>query len=191
MKIGLFFGTFNPIHVGHLIIANYFAEFSDLDKIWFVVSPQNPLKEKKSLLNHKQRLYMVNLAVEDNPKFSVSNIEFGLPKPSYTIDTLAHLKENYPKHNFVLIMGSDNICSFHKWKNFDVILKNHELYVYKRRGFEQNPYNANKKVKFFDVPLLNISATFIRSAIKEGKTLKSFFPEKVFQYIDEMGFYKK
>lgn len=191
MKIGLFFGTFNPIHIGHLVIANFFVEFTDLDKIWFVVSPQNPLKKSSELLDEKNRLYMVNLAVEDNPKFSASNIEFHLSRPSYTIDTLTYLKEKHPKKDFALIMGSDNLDSLPKWKNYELLLKNYEIYAYKRIGFEKNPFSANKNVRLFDVPLLNISATFLRKSIKEGKTMRHYFLEKVFKYIDEMNFYKK
>lgn len=190
MKIGLFFGTFNPIHNGHLMIANYFSEFSNLDKIWLVVSPHNPLKDKKSLLNDKQRLYMTQLAVEDDSKLEVSTIEFHLPQPSYTIDTLTYLKEKH-EHEFVLIMGSDNLEHFHRWKNYKKILNHFLIYVYKRPGNEASKFQNIPQIKFFDVPLLNISATFLRQSIKDGKVMRHFFPEKVFKYIDEMNLYKK
>ena len=131
MRIGLFFGSFNPIHTGHLIIANHFAENTDLHQVWFIVSPQNPFKEKSSLLDEKHRLYMVNLAVENNYKLQASNIEFHLPQPSYTINTLTHLKEKHPEHEFILLMGSDNLPSLHKWKNIELILRDHPIYVYR------------------------------------------------------------
>src|SRR3984957_14698567 len=136
MKIGLFFGSFNPVHNGHLIIANYICESTKLDKVWMVVSPQNPLKPKETLLRDYDRLHLINLAIEDNKNLKVSNIEFKLPKPSYTIDTLVHLHDKYPQHTFSLIMGSDNLATLHKWKNYEILLKNYEFLVYKRRGFE-------------------------------------------------------
>lgn len=191
MKTGLFFGSFNPIHVGHLMIAEYFLEFTDLDRVWFIVSPQNPFKQKSSLLDQRHRFYITNLAVEDNPKMKASNIEFDLPVPSYTIDTLVHLTERYPDKGFTLIMGSDNLNSFHKWKNYEKILEDHQLYVYPRRGFEESRFSEHPNVKLFPVPQIDISATFIRNSIKEGKSMRYFMPDPVLKYIDEMNFYKQ
>lgn len=190
MKIGLFFGSFNPIHIGHLIIGNYIAETTDLNKVWFVVSPHNPLKERSSLLNEFDRLNLVNLAIEGNDNLWVSNIEFFLPKPSYTIDTLTHLKEKYPEHEFSLIMGSDNINNIHKWKNFQQILDNHQIFVYRRKGDEQLTPSVQGKINFLDMPLLDISSTFIREAIKQGFSMRYFLPEAVYKYINEMNYYK-
>ena len=191
MKIGLFFGTFNPIHVGHLIIANYMAENTDLEKVWFVISPHNPLKDKNSLLNEKNRLYMVNIALEDNPNLVASRIEFHLSQPSYTINTLIHLEEEYPQHHFVLILGSDNLETFPKWKNYEKILENSTLYIYRREGYDAVEFSDHPKVKFFDVPLLNISASNIRNNIKEGRSVKYMIPDKPLQYILDMHFYEK
>jgi len=189
MKIGLFFGTFNPIHVGHLIIANYFAEFTDLDKIWFVVSPHNPLKDKKDLLNQYDRLHLVKLAIEDDTRFRASDIEFQLPQPSYTIDTLTYLKEKYSEHEFVLLMGSDNLVSINKWKNYQVLLDNYQVYVYKR--INSTPDSDYPNVKLFDVPLLNVSASFIRECIREKKSVRYLLPESVYKYVTEMNYFKK
>lgn len=191
MKTGLFFGSFNPIHNGHMVIANYFAEFSDLKQVWFVVSPHNPLKPAGSLLNDFQRLQLVELAIGDYRKMKVSKIEFGLPKPSYTINTLTHLQEKFPKHEFVLIMGSDNLHTFHKWKNYDQILKFYSIYIYPRPGFDGGDFKNHPKVKFIEAPLMEISSTFIRNAIKSKKDVRFMMPEKVADYIDEMNFYKK
>lgn len=191
MKIGLFFGSFNPIHIGHLIIANYFAEETDLDQVWFVVSPQNPFKTKNSLLDERHRLYMVNLAIEDNYKLQASNIEFHLPKPSYTIDTLTYLKEKYPDHEFILIMGSDNLLSFQKWKNYEQILKSHRIYIYTRAEEDKRTYDLPGDIRFFDVPIINISSTYIRTNISMGKSVRYLVPEKVWQHLIEMNFYKK
>lgn len=190
-KIGLFFGSFNPIHNGHLIIANYFAEFTDLNQIWFVISPHNPLKEKKSLLAQHHRLYMVNLAIEDFPKFKASDIEFHLPQPSYTIHTLAHLREKYPQHHFNLIMGQDNLSTFHKWKNYELILQNHKIYIYPRLNAEPSSFDNHPNVIFTDAPQIEISSTFIRKAIQEKKDIRYFLHSKVWNYIDEMNFYRK
>lgn len=191
MKTGLFFGSFNPIHNGHMVIANYFAEFSDLKQVWFVVSPHNPLKPAGSLLNDFQRLQLVELAIGDYRKMKVSKIEFGLPKPSYTINTLTHLQEKFPQHEFVLIMGSDNLHTFHKWKNYDQILKFYSIYIYPRPGFDGGDFKNHPKVKFIEAPLMEISSTFIRNAIKSKKDVRFMMPEKVADYIDEMNFYKK
>lgn len=191
MHIGLFFGSFNPIHVGHMVLANYMVSFTDLEQVWFVVSPHNPLKEKASLLNQNQRLHMVNLAIGDNAKLKSSNIEFGLPQPSYTINTLAHLKEKYPKHRFSLIMGEDNLESFTKWKNYEEILKNHKLYVYPRPNSNSEELKTHPNVIMTEAPLMEISSTMIRKAIKDKKEVSFFVPQAVWQYLDEMSFYKK
>lgn len=191
MKTGLFFGSFNPIHNGHMVIANYFAEFSDLKQVWFVVSPHNPLKPAGSLLNDFQRLQLVELAIGDYRKMKVSKIEFGLPKPSYTINTLTHFQEKFPQHEFVLIMGSDNLHTFHKWKNYEQILEYYSIYIYPRPGFDGGDFKNHPKVKFIEAPLMEISSTFIRNAIKSKKDVRFMMPEKVADYIDEMNFYKK
>ena len=191
MKIGLFFGSFNPVHNGHLIIANYVCERTDLDKVWLVVSPQNPLKQKETLLREYDRLHLINLAIEDNENLKASNIEFKLPKPSYTIDTLIYLKEKYPQHQFALIMGSDNLATLHKWKNYEQILKNYDLLVYRRNDFIENPFPKNKNVHFLDFPFLDISATFIRENLRQGNSMQYFLPEPVWKYIDEMKLYAK
>lgn len=191
MKIGLFFGSFNPIHNGHLIIANYVCERTDLDKVWLVVSPQNPLKQKETLLREYDRLHLINLAIEDNKNLKASNIEFKLPKPSYTIDTLTYLKEKHPQHQFTLIMGSDNLATLHKWKNYEQILKSYNLLVYKRNGFLENPFPKNKNIQFLDFPFLDISATFIRENLRQGNSMQYFLPEPVWKYIDEMKLYRR
>ena len=191
MHIGLFFGSFNPVHVGHMVLANYMASFTDLEQVWFVVSPHNPLKEKSSLLNQNQRLHMVNLAIGDNDKLKSNNIEFGLSQPSYTINTLAHLKEKYPQHTFSLIMGEDNLASFTKWKNYEEILKHHKLYVYPRPNSNSESLKTHPNVIMTQAPLMDISSTMIRQAIKDKKNMSSFVPQAVWQYLDEMSFYKK
>jgi nicotinate-nucleotide adenylyltransferase len=191
MHIGLFFGSFNPIHVGHMVLANYMASFTDLEQVWFVVSPHNPLKEKSSLLNQNQRLHMVNLAVDDSNTLKSSNIEFGLSQPSYTINTLAHLKEKYPQHRFSLIMGGDNLESFTKWKNYEEILKNHKIYVYPRPNTHFEEFKNHQNVVITEAPLMEVSSTMIRQAIKDKKDVSFFVPRAVWQYIEEMHFYKK
>jgi len=191
MKIGLFFGSFNPVHNGHLIIANYVCETTELEKTWLVVSPQNPLKQKETLLREYDRLHLINLAIEDNKNLKASNIEFKLPKPSYTIDTLTYLQEKYPQHEFSLIMGSDNLETLHKWKNYELILQHYPIYVYNRRGTDTNPFLKKKKVYFLDFPFLDISATFIRENLKNGVSMQYFLPEPVWKYIDEMKLYSK
>ena len=191
-KIGLYFGTFNPIHIGHLIIANHMAEYSDLDEIWFVVTPLSPHKNKKSLLDNHHRYELVYLAVEEYPKLRPSDIEFKLPQPNYTVHTLAHISEKYPDKEFCLIMGEDNLQSFHKWKNFETIVENHHLYVYPRISGEtvKNQFQEHPKVHRVDAPIMQISATQIRNAIKEGKNVRPMLPEKVWKYVDEMNFYR-
>ena len=203
MKIGLYFGTFNPIHIGHLIIANYMAEYTDLKQVWFVVSPQNPLKNKASLLKDYHRLAIVRIAIEDNPKLLASDIEFHLPIPSYTTNTLAYVKEKYPNNEFLLIMGEDNLRSFHKWKNYEYILENHKIYVYPRAltiqeekeedfSIENNlDFTNHENISLFDdVPVMKISSSFIRNAIKNKRDVRYLLNESVYQYIDEMNFYK-
>lgn len=191
MKIGLFFGSFNPVHNGHLIIANYVCETTDLDKVWLVVSPQNPLKQKETLLREYDRLHLINLAIEDNKNLKASSIEFKLPKPSYTIDTLTYLKEKYPQHELSLIMGSDNLETLHKWKNYEMILNNYPIYVYNRRGSEGNPFPKIKTIHFLDFLFLDISATFIRENLRKGISMQYFLPEPVWKYIDESKLYRK
>ncbi|MFC2104157.1 nicotinate (nicotinamide) nucleotide adenylyltransferase [Bacteroidota bacterium] len=190
MKIGLFFGSFNPIHIGHLAIANYMVEYSDLDEIWFVISPQNPLKKKNTLLNEYDRLKMVELALNNDQKLKPTDIEFSLPKPSYTIDTLTHLTERNPKNKFILIAGTDNFKTFHKWKNYEEILKQYQLYVYPRPGYELNEYVHHDNIKLVNAPLMEISSSFIREAIKNNKDIRYFLPNKVYEYIEKMNFYK-
>ena len=193
MKIGLYFGTFNPIHVGHMIIANHMAEHSDLDQIWMVVTPHNPHKQKTTLLDDYQRLHMVTLATEDFTKIKPSDIEFKLQQPNYTVNTLAHLEEKYPKHEFVLIMGEDNLNSFHKWKNYEVILNNHEIYVYPRKNSDKinEQFVAHNKIKRVDAPIIELSSTFIRDNIKSKKNVAPMLPQKVWDYIDSSAFYRK
>lgn len=191
MNIGLFFGSFNPIHIGHLIIANYIIENSSLDKIWFVISPQNPFKEKKTLLGDHHRLEMVNLAIQKYPKFKASNVEFNLPKPSYTIDTLVVLKEKYPDHNFVLLMGQDNLLSFHKWKNYEQIIKYYKLLIYPRITREsQKPILRHPNIEKVSAPIIEISSTMIRKMIKENKNVYPMLSPEVFNYIDGSNLYK-
>ena len=189
-KTGLFFGSFNPIHHGHLIIASYMLEFTDLDEVWFVVSPQNPLKEKKGMLADYHRLALVNLAIEDHYRFRSSNIEFGMPRPSYTIDTLARLTEKYSNRDFVLICGTDVFPTFHKWKNYRVLLDQYRIYVYPRPGYGMGDLESHPSVRLYDAPLMEISSSFIRKAIHAGKNLDFWMPRKVYEYILEMHFYE-
>ena len=192
MKIGLFFGTYNPIHVGHLIIANHLAEHSDLDQVWLVVTPQSPHKKKQSLLNNHQRLELVFRATKDFPKLVPSAIEFNLPKPNYTVHTLAYLEEKHPGQQFALIMGEDNLRSLPKWKNADVIMGNYPIYVYPRKlktATESVSYSS-ETVTHIDAPIMEISSTFIRQQIKGGKNIKPLLSLAVWDYIDEMNLYK-
>ena len=192
MKIGLYFGTFNPIHVGHLTIANHLAEHSDLDQVWFVVTPLSPFKKKSSLLDNYQRLEIVHLATKDYDKLRPSDIEFGLKQPNYTIDTLTYLFEKFPDYEFALIMGEDNLKGFHKWKNFELILENHHLYVYPRisEGKIETQFDNHPKIHPIAAPIMEISSTFIRNEIKAGKNIKPMLPEHVWAYVDEMNFYR-
>ncbi len=190
MKIGLFFGSFNPIHIGHLAIANFMAEYTDLEEIWFIVSPHNPLKSKSSLLADHHRLKLVELSIKAYPKFKASNVEFNLPQPSFTIDTLNFLKKEYHDDEFVLIIGSDNLTHFTKWKDYELLLKNHELYVYPRPGFNNKDINLPGTIQIIPAPLMEVSSSFIREAIKERKTIPFFLPAPAYQLIKEMHFYK-
>ncbi len=192
MKIGLYFGSFNPIHIGHLVIANHIAEHSDLDQVWFVVTPHNPFKKKSSLLDNYQRLELVYRATKDYDKLKPSDIEFSLPQPNYTINTLVHLQEKYPNHEFSLIMGEDNLKSFHKWKNYDVILENHDIYVYPRISDNKvnTQFTGHKKIHVVNAPIMELSSTFIRNATKTRKNVKPMLPENVWEYLDEMNFYR-
>jgi len=189
-KIGLFFGSFNPVHVGHMIIANHMINETDLDQVWMVVSPQNPHKKKNTLAKDYDRLNMVKEAIGDNIRIKASNIEFGLSIPSYTVDTLAYLTEKYPKDEFSLIMGGDNIGSFHKWKNYEVILKYHNIFVYSRPNYELGDLANHPKVTILEAPLLDISASYIRNCIKEGKSIRYLVSDKVYDFIKDSGAYK-
>jgi nicotinate-nucleotide adenylyltransferase len=193
MKIGLYFGTFNPIHIGHLIIANHMAEHSDLDQIWLVVTPHNPHKQKSSLLEDHHRFEMVFLATKDYPKLKPSDVEFKLPQPSYTVNTLAHLQEKFPQHNFSLIMGEDNLNSLRKWKNYEVILQNHDIYVYPRlnSGDIDAALINHPKIHRVGAPVIELSSTFIRESIKNKKNVVPMLPEKVWAYIEHNNFYLK
>ncbi|UTW64185.1 nicotinate-nucleotide adenylyltransferase [bacterium SCSIO 12741] len=201
MKVGLYFGTYNPIHVGHLIIANHMANYTNLDQVWMVVTPRNPLKNKESLLPDYHRLEIVRRAIEDNDKLRVSDIEFKLEKPSYTAHTLAYLQDKYPGYEFALIMGEDNLRTLHKWKNYETILKNHSLVVYPRVLTEQEKTESipppikpeihqHPNVNVIQAPIMKVSASFIRRAIKEGKDVRYLLSEPVFKYVDEMNFYR-
>ncbi len=192
-KIGLYFGTFNPIHVGHLIIANHIAENTDLDQIWIVVTPHNPHKNKSSLLDDYHRLHMVHLATEDFPKIKPSDIEFKLPQPNYTVNTLAHLQEKFPKHEFSLIMGEDNLNSLHKWKNYEYILEHHDIFVFPRlnSGILDAQFINHKKIHKIDAPVMELSSTFIRESIKNGKNIVPMLPHKVWEYVEHNLFYRK
>jgi len=189
-KIGLYFGSFNPVHIGHLAVANYMLEFTDLNKIWFVISPHNPLKEKKSLLADYHRMELVNLALEDDYNMRASSIEFKLPQPNYTIDTLTYIQEKYPLDEFIVIMGGDSLESIHKWKNYQQLIEQYKIYVYARPGTNP-PANLHPHIKLFQAPQMDISASFIRDAIKQGKNIPYFLPKKTWDYLKEMHFYEK
>ncbi|WP_375326063.1 nicotinate (nicotinamide) nucleotide adenylyltransferase [Flagellimonas sp. GZD32] len=192
-KVGLFFGTFNPIHIGHLAIANHLVEFSNLDEVWFVITPQSPFKTKQSLLDDNHRYQMVYEAVKDYPKLQPSKIEFDLPQPNYTINTLVYLAERYGEnHQFALIMGEDNLKSFHKWKNYETILELYSIYVYPRisNGEIDHQFKDHPKITKVDAPIMEISSTFIRKAHKAGKNIRPLLPFSVWTYMDEMNFYR-
>ena len=191
-RIGLFFGSFNPIHTGHLIIAEYMASRTDLEQVWFVVSPHNPLKLRSTLANDFDRLHMVQLAIDDNPRLKASNIEFSLPKPSYTIDTMVYLHEKYPQHQFSLIMGSDNLGSISKWKNYELLLERYKIHVYKREGVPIDQTSVpNADIVIYDVPMLDISSTYIRKSIAEGLSIRYMVPENVYQFLDGSRLYRQ
>lgn len=190
MHIGLFFGSFNPVHVGHMALANYMRSFTGMDEVWFVVSPHNPLKDKRQLLPEQQRYLLVQLAIDDEPGYRASNIEFSLPQPSYTIHTLAHLREKFPEHRFSLVLGQDNLISFHRWKNHLEILKDHQLYVYPRHGAGPSQFDEHPQVHRTEAPLVEISASFIRKSLAAKKNVRFFLPPKVWEEIDTMNFYR-
>ncbi|MFM8592678.1 MAG: nicotinate (nicotinamide) nucleotide adenylyltransferase [Sphingomonadales bacterium] len=190
MKIGLYFGSFNPIHNGHLIVANYILNETDLEKVWLVVSPQNPLKKENTLLNEYHRLHLATLATEQDSRIKPTDIEFALPKPSYTIDTLIYLKEKYPQHEFRIIMGADSFQNLSRWKNYQTLIGEYEILVYPRMGYgSENLLGA--KVTFIDAPLLQLSSTYIRACIANGKSIRYMLPEAVIEEIERGGYYKK
>lgn len=190
MKIGLLFGSFNPIHIGHLIIANYMANHTALDKVWLVVSPQNPLKKYGDLINTYDRLEMAKLATDNATNIAVSDVELKLPQPSYTIDTLTHLKEKYPEHDFALIMGSDNLVTIHKWKNYKLILRDYQIFVYPRPGYENAEFASHPSVTITMTPQMELSATFIRKSIAEKKNVQYFVPDPVLKFIESKSLYR-
>lgn len=189
-KIGLFFGSFNPVHIGHMILANFMATHTDMDEVWLVVSPQNPFKERASLARDHDRLHLVELAIGDTPNLKASNVEFSMPKPSYTIDTLAVLRDKYPDRKFCLIMGTDNLGSLKKWKNADVILRDYDIHVYNRPRYEAGELADHPRVKIYDAPLMHLSATYIRQTIKAGKSIRYLVPEAVAREIEVTGLYQ-
>ncbi|QLE01299.1 nicotinate-nucleotide adenylyltransferase [Galbibacter sp. BG1] len=192
-RIGLYFGTFNPIHVGHLAIANHMVEFSDLDEVWLVVTPHNPLKKKSTLLDNHHRLEMVYRATEGYDRLKPSDIEFGLPQPNYTVNTLVYLKEKHPENHFSVIMGEDNLKNFHKWKNHEIILAENDIYVYPRitnAPTKKNKFEDSPKITKVEAPIMEISSTFIRNAISNGKNIQPLLHSRVWEYIDLMNFYK-
>ncbi|MBQ9311705.1 MAG: nicotinate-nucleotide adenylyltransferase [Bacteroidales bacterium] len=190
-KIGLYFGSFNPIHYGHLIIANHIVQNTDIDKVWFVVSPQSPFKKTENLADNNLRYKLVQLAIEDNENFSVSDIEFSLPQPSYTVNTLKELSKQHSDKQFVLLMGEDNIVGFHKWKDYEYILENYNIYVYPRNDVKEKNTLTHKNIHFVSAPLIDISATYIRKMLSEGKDIRYFLPDRVLEEIKKIDFYKK
>jgi nicotinate-nucleotide adenylyltransferase len=191
MHIGLFFGSFNPVHIGHTALANYMLSFTGMEQVWFVVSPHNPLKKKESLLNQHDRLHLINLALDFHPKIKPSTIEFNLPQPSYTINTLVHLQEKYPEHTFSLIMGQDNLKSFDKWKNYEEILKRYQIYVYPRAGTGESIFDKHPQVHLTQAPIMEISSSFIRKSVSEGKNVQFFLHPAVWEYIDSNNLYRQ
>lgn len=190
MKVGLYFGSFNPIHHGHLIIANFFLYNAGLEQVWFIVSPQNPLKPSNGLLNEYQRLFLVNLAIEGESRLKASDIEFRLPRPSFTIDTLTYLNEKYPSHEFTVIMGSDSFSNIQKWKNPHLLLQNYHLLIYERPGYPVNPVELSENIRTMKAPLLEISATHIRQSVKEGKSIRYLVPDKVKEEIERNHYFR-
>jgi len=191
MKIGLFFGSFNPVHIGHMIIANFMATQTDLEQVWMVVSPQNPLKPKSSLARDYDRLHLVRLAIGDNDRLRASDIEFGLPQPSYTIDTLVHLREKFPRYEFALIMGSDNLVNLHKWKNYELLLRDYEIYLYTRPDYPTDEFDQKGTIHSFEAPLMQISASYIRQCLQNGQSVRYLVPEAVFEYLEGSSLYRK
>lgn len=189
MKIGLYFGSFNPVHHGHLIVASHMVNFTDLQQVWFVISPQNPFKESKSLLNEQHRKHLVDLAIENEVNLQSSNIEFKLPRPSYTINTLTYLAEQKPQHQFALIMGSDSFGNIKKWKNAEILLRDYEIYIYKRSGFEVDESMITPKIQVVKAPLLQISGSYIRSMIRERKSIRYLVPDVVKEEIENQQYY--
>ncbi|MEM6763469.1 MAG: nicotinate (nicotinamide) nucleotide adenylyltransferase [Bacteroidota bacterium] len=189
LSIGLYFGSFNPVHTGHLIIAQHALEQAKFDYVWFVISPQNPFKQKKNLLPAYERLKMVELALEGNERMMASNVEFRLPNPSYTIDTLTHLADTYKSYAFSLIMGQDNLTHFHKWKNYESILKYYSVWVYPRPGYVPGEIDSHEHIHIFEAPLLDISATYIRQKLKNGQSVRYLVPDTVFQYMTSEALY--
>ncbi len=190
MKTGLFFGSFNPVHTGHMIIANYMATQTDLDKVWLIVSPHNPLKNRQTLAKDYDRLHLVNLAIDENLDLQASDIEFHLPKPSYTVDTLAYLHEKYPEREFVLIMGSDNLETLEKWKNYEVLLRDYMIYVYVRPGYTGGALRDHDHVRLFDAPLMHLSATYIRDCLRAGRSVQYLVPDPVYRYLQHTNLYR-
>jgi nicotinate-nucleotide adenylyltransferase len=190
LQVGLFFGSFNPPHIGHLAIANYMVEFTDISQLWFMVSPQSPLKEEGSLLREYDRLELVRLAVEGDRRFRVSDVEFRLPKPSYTIHTLTSLKEKFPDHTFTLILGSDNMENFSQWKDYTKILENYRIFVYPRPGYAGENVPQHKNISWMEAPMMDISSTFIRESIRAGKDVRYFVSAPVWEYMDKMNYYR-
>lgn len=188
-KVGLFFGSFNPVHVGHMIIANFMATQTDMDQVWMVVSPHNPLKPKKTLARDHDRLHLVRLAIGGNLNLRASDVEFNLPKPSYTIDTLSYLREQYPEKQFCLIMGGDNLGTLHKWKNYGLLLRDYPIYVYQRPSYELGELQKHPNVQVQEAPMLRISASFIRRCLKAGKSVQYMVPDAVYQYLEETALY--
>ncbi|MEL6862788.1 MAG: nicotinate (nicotinamide) nucleotide adenylyltransferase [Bacteroidota bacterium] len=191
MKIGLFFGSFNPVHIGHLIIANYMAQHTPLEKVWLIVSPHNPLKAKSTLAKDHDRLHLVHLGISDNPFLRASDIEFKLPKPSYTIDTLIYLREKYPQHEFILIMGGDNLVTLPKWKNYEKLLSDYSIYVYNRPNSADSELVDHPSVHFFDAPMMHISSSYIRKQIRAGHSIQYLVPERVYEYLLTSHLYRK
>ena len=189
MKVGLYFGSFNPVHIGHLIIANHVATNTDLNQVWFVVSPQNPFKASASLLNEYHRLHMIKSAIDGENKLRASSVEFKLPKPSFTVDTLAYLREKHPNHQFSLVMGSDGFQNLNKWKNFEIIVKNYPIYIYNRSGFAIAD-NWGASITILEAPLLEISSTRIREMVKQKKSIRFLVPDAVQEEIASNGYYR-
>jgi len=188
MKIGLYLGTFNPIHNGHLIVANHLIEFSELEEVWLIVTPHNPHKQKAGLLDGYYRLEMVRMAIENYPKLKVSDIEFNLPQPNYTFDTLVYIEKKFPQHQFSLIIGEDNLQTFDKWKNYKTILEQHDIYVYPRKSITQtitNSFYSHPNIHRINAPIIEISSTAVREAIQQNKSTSWLLPEKIWEYIDK------